>query len=137
MITMRLKLASIGDLPTTSTLTPATPGAACLVTTPVSPVLTRRCRNRNGRTSPNVNRNFDLPFIGFSALGQPDNGRLPTDRPHVFKLSGAYAYDWSQTNTTEVSGFTTIQSGTPVSTRFTLFGVAGSVLEWSRRSWSH
>jgi hypothetical protein len=82
----------------------------------------------NGRTSPNVNRNFDLPFIGFSALGQPDNGRLPTDRPHVFKLSGAYAYDWSRTNSTEISGFTTMQSGTPVSTRFTLFGVTGQFL---------
>ena len=84
--------------------------------------------DENGRTSPNVNRNFDLPFIGFSALGQPDNGRLPTDRPHVFKFSGAYSHDWSQTNSTEISGFTTLQSGTPVSTRFTLFGVAAQFL---------
>jgi hypothetical protein len=84
--------------------------------------------DENGRTSPNVNRNFDLPFIGFSALGQPDNGRLPTDRPHVFKFSGAYSHDWSRTNSTEISGFTTIQSGTPVSTRFTLFGVAAQFL---------
>ena len=81
-----------------------------------------------GRNSPNVNRNFDLPFIGFSALGQPDNGRLATDRPHVFKLSGAYAQDWSPTNTTEISGFTTAQSGTPVSTRFTFAGVGGQFL---------
>ena len=84
--------------------------------------------DENGRTSPNVNRNFDLPFIGFSALGKPDNGRLPTDRPHVFKLSGAYEVPWSQTNSTEISGFTTIQSGTPLSTRFTLFGVAAQFL---------
>ncbi len=84
--------------------------------------------DENGRTSPNVNRNFDLPFIGFSALGQPDNGRLPTDRPHVVKFSGAYAHNWSKTNSTELSGFTTFQSGTPVSTRFTLFGVAAQFL---------
>lgn len=84
--------------------------------------------DENGRTSPNVNRNFDLPFIGFSALGKPDNGRLPTDRPHVFKFSGAYAFNWSGTNSTELSGFTTMQSGTPVSTRFTLFGVAAQFL---------
>ncbi len=81
-----------------------------------------------GRTSPNVNRNFDLPFIGFSGLGQPDNGRLPTDRPHVFKLYGAYEIPWSSTNSTEISGFTTAASGTPLTTRYTVFGVAGQIL---------
>ncbi|MGE3466938.1 MAG: carboxypeptidase regulatory-like domain-containing protein, partial [Pyrinomonadaceae bacterium] len=62
--------------------------------------------DENGRTSPNVNRNFDLPFIGFSGLGQPDTGRLPTDRPHQFKAYGAYEIPWSNTNSTEISGFT-------------------------------
>jgi hypothetical protein len=81
-----------------------------------------------GRTSPNVNRNFDLPFIGFSALGQPDNGLLPTDRPHSFKLAGAYTYDWGGSNATEFSGFTTIASGTPITTRFTFEGVTGQIL---------
>lgn len=81
-----------------------------------------------GRLSPNVNRNFDLPFIGFTSQGQPDNGRLATDRPHVFKFTGAYEIPWSRTNSTEISGFTTLQSGTPVTTRFTLFGVAGQIL---------
>ncbi len=81
-----------------------------------------------GRNSPNVNRNFDLPFIGFSALGSPDDGRLATDRPHSFKLSGSYNYEWSKTNSTEISGFTLAQSGTPVTTRFTLYGVAGQIL---------
>lgn len=81
-----------------------------------------------GRNSPNVNRNFDLPFIGFSALGSPDDGRLATDRPHSFKISGSYNYEWSKTNSTEISGFTLAQSGTPVTTRFTLYGVAGQIL---------
>lgn len=81
-----------------------------------------------GRTSPNVNRNFDLPFIGFSGLGQPDNGRLPTDRPHVFKMFGAYEIPWSSTNTTEISAFTNFSSGTPLTTRYTVFGVAGQIL---------
>lgn len=81
-----------------------------------------------GRTSPNVNRNFDLPFIGFSGLGQPDDGRLPTDRPHVFRAYGAYEIPWSRNNSTELSGFTTIQSGTPLTTRYTVFGVAGQIL---------
>ncbi len=84
--------------------------------------------DEDGRTSPNVNRNFDLPFIGFTASGQPDNGRLPTDRPHSFKLSGAYTYDWGGNNATEFSGFTVIQSGTPRTTRFTFLGVAGQIL---------
>lgn len=69
-----------------------------------------------GRTSPGVNRFFDLPFIGFTAAGTPDNGRLATDRPHVFNAYGAYILDWggSKSNSTEFSGFTTVQSGTPV-----------------------
>jgi hypothetical protein len=83
-----------------------------------------------GRTSPNVNRNFDLPFIGFSALGKPDDGRLATDRPHSFNISGAYTFGWmgSRTNSTEISGLQLIQSGTPLTTRFIFDGVAGQIL---------
>lgn len=81
-----------------------------------------------GRTSPNVNRNFDLPFIGFSALGEPDNGRLPTDRPHAFKFAGAYTYKWSGNNETDFSGFFYAASGTPITTRFTFDGVTGQIL---------
>lgn len=68
-----------------------------------------------GRTSPGVNRFFDLPMIGFTARGERDNGRLATDRPHVFNAYGAYIFDWmgSKTNSTELSFFTTAQSGTP------------------------
>jgi len=71
-----------------------------------------------GRTDPGVTRAFDLPFIGFTAEGQPDNGRLPTDRPHVFNIYGAYIFDWlgSKTNSTEISAFQTIASGTPMTT---------------------
>lgn len=84
--------------------------------------------DENGRTSPNVNRNFDLPFIGFAGNGQPDNGRLATDRPHSFKVSGAYTYNWGGNNATELSGFSIIQSGTPRSTRFTFLGVGAQFL---------
>lgn len=71
-----------------------------------------------GRLSPGVNRFFDLPFVGFTASGQPDNGRLATDRPHVFKASGTYSFDWFRSNatSTDLSFFTTIQSGTPITT---------------------
>jgi hypothetical protein len=72
----------------------------------------------NGRLSPGVSRAFDLPFIGFTATGEPDNGRLPTDRPHVFNIYGAYIFDWigSKSNSTEFSAFQTLTSGTPMTT---------------------
>lgn len=84
--------------------------------------------DENGRTSPNVNRNFDLPFIGFSGQGRPDNGRLPTDRPHVFKVYGGYELPFTPTQSLELSGFTQFASGTPVTTRYTVFGVGGQIL---------
>ncbi|MGI9108198.1 MAG: TonB-dependent receptor [Pyrinomonadaceae bacterium] len=86
--------------------------------------------DEGGRVSPNVNRFFDLPFLGFTANGQPDNGRLATDRPHVFKFYGAYTLDWAEQlgfgagNSTEFSGFTTAQSGTPLTTIFTFFSAS-------------
>ena len=90
--------------------------------------------DEDGRTSPNVNRNFDLPIVGFTALGVPDNGRLATDRPHVFKFYGAYTLDYNSQfglgsgNSTEFSAFTTAQSGTPLTTRFTAFSIDNSIL---------
>ena len=78
----------------------------------------------NGRTSPGVSRAFDLPFIGFTAKGEPDNGRLQTDRPHVFNVYGSYIFNWmgSKTNTTELSAFQTITSGTPQTS--TIYGAS-------------
>ena len=77
-----------------------------------------------GRLAPGVSRAFDLPFIGFTATGQKDNGRLQTDRPHVFNIFGAYIYDWfgSKSNSTELSAFQTITSGQPQTT--TIFGAS-------------
>ncbi|CAN5511413.1 TonB-dependent receptor [soil metagenome] len=76
----------------------------------------------DGRLAPGVSRAFDLPFIGFTAEGKPDNGPLPTDRPHVFNVYGAYIVDWmgSRTNSTELSVFQTVTSGTPMTT--SIFG---------------
>jgi hypothetical protein len=78
----------------------------------------------NGRLSPGVSRAFDLPFIGFTAKGVPDNGRLQTDRPHVFNIFGSYILDWkgTRTNSTEFSAFQTITSGTPQTT--TIYGAS-------------
>jgi hypothetical protein len=76
-----------------------------------------------GRTSPGVNRFFDLPFVGFTADGKPDNGRLATDRPHVFNAYGGYTIPWSGKNSTEVGFFTTAQSGTPLTSLFSFYSV--------------
>lgn len=75
-----------------------------------------------GRQAPGVSRAFDLPFIGFTAEGKPDNGPLPTDRPHVVNLYGAYVFDWFKkgSNSTEIAAFQTFSSGTPMTT--SIFG---------------
>lgn len=79
--------------------------------------------NGLARSDPGVNRSFDLPFIGGTARGESDSGRLATDRPHVFNAYGAYIFDWkgSKTHSTEFSAFQTFQSGTPQTTLITFF----------------
>jgi hypothetical protein len=83
-----------------------------------------------GRASPNVNRFFDLPFLGYNALGEEDNGLLATDRPHVFKAYGGYSWNWfgNSSNRTTVSAFTTYQSGTPLTTMYSLYSVTSAIL---------
>jgi hypothetical protein len=83
-----------------------------------------------GRTSPNVNRFFDLPPLGFTADGDPDNGLLATDRTHVFKAYGGYTYGWdgNGVNRTTISSFTTIQSGTPLTTIYNLYSLGTTIL---------
>lgn len=78
----------------------------------------------DGRLAPGVSRAFDLPFIGFTATGEKDNGRLQTDRPHVFNIYGAYIFNWmgSKTNSTEIVGFQTVTSGQPQTT--TIYGAS-------------
>lgn len=84
-----------------------------------------------GRTAPNVNRFFDLPFLGYTANGVADNGLLATDRPHVFKAFGGYTFNWndSKTNTTDFSFFTSIQSGTPLTTQYNFYNATAILNE--------
>ncbi len=78
--------------------------------------------DERGRSSPNVNRFFDLPFLGFDVNGNPDNGRLATDRPHAVKLFGGYTIDWfNRNNSTDFTAAFLGTSGTPVSTQASLF----------------
>jgi hypothetical protein len=81
--------------------------------------------DEEGRLSPNVNRYFDQPHAGWTMAGGPDNGVLPTDRPHVLKFYGAYSLDWNKrfdmgNQSTEFQLFSTVQSGTPLTSFVTL-----------------
>jgi hypothetical protein len=90
--------------------------------------------DEDGRLSPNVNRFFDQPQAGWTISGGPDNGVLPTDRTHVLKFYGSYALDWNkrfgfgQGNTTEFQVFTTVASGTPLTSTVSLNNVDFIVL---------
>jgi hypothetical protein len=46
--------------------------------------------DENGRNSPNVGRSFDYPLMAFDGNGDVVLGRLPTDRPHQFKVQAYY-----------------------------------------------
>lgn len=81
--------------------------------------------DENGRLSPGVTRYFDLPWVGFTAAGTPDNGLLATDRPHVFKYRGTYTMDWwgSKTNSTDFTVFGFAESGIPITSFVDVFGI--------------
>jgi hypothetical protein len=67
----------------------------------------------NNRPGGNVNRYFDLDEAMFDAHGNIGPfGRLPTDRPHAFKLYGSYQFKFG----TEIGTFFRVTSGTPVTT---------------------
>ena len=90
-----------------------------------------------GRVSPNVSRLFDLPFQAFTLDGDPIDGRLPTDRPHVFKFYGAYTANWGGSQSTEFSGFTTAASGTPLTSVITFYNLNPTVVKWFGRLGPH
>jgi outer membrane receptor protein involved in Fe transport len=50
--------------------------------------------DENGRSQPNVSRAFDLPYGNFDSKGNNVYGVLNTDRPHAFKLFGAFPLNW-------------------------------------------
>jgi hypothetical protein len=68
--------------------------------------------DENNRNSPSVNRFFDGQFYSFDQYGQPVFGRLQTDRPHVFKIEGAYDLPWG----TGIGLYYLAESGTPMQT---------------------
>lgn len=90
--------------------------------------------DEEGRTDPNVNRYFDQPHAGFTAAGGPDNGRLATDRPHVFKVEGSYSLGWDKfglwkSNTTDFGVFSFIQTGSVITSFVNINNISQIVLE--------
>jgi hypothetical protein len=54
-------------------------------------------KDGTGRNSPNVERNFDTWYLAYDKALAPIDGVLATDRPHVFKLYGAYTLPFGLT----------------------------------------
>jgi outer membrane receptor protein involved in Fe transport len=69
--------------------------------------------DENGRTSPNVNRYFDLPWLAYTEQGKMAEGRLATDRPHTLKFFGAYSLK-SMLGSTTFSPSMQLWSGAPL-----------------------
>ena len=75
--------------------------------------------DENGRTSPNVDRNFDGLYMSFDQTGKPLYGRLPTDRPFTLKTTTTYDLPWG----TNLGAFFFLASGQPLSQQVTVVGV--------------
>ena len=78
--------------------------------------------DEEGRAEPSIERFFDDPITAYSGEGKLNNGRLATDRPHVFKFNAAYTLDWNKrfgfgsNHSTDFQLFQVVQSGTPITT---------------------
>ncbi len=74
-----------------------------------------------GRSSPNVDRAFDEPFMSFDASGKVIDGPLATDRPHSIKGFGYYRLKWWKMESW--LGVNQVwYSGTPISTYVSVWG---------------
>lgn len=69
--------------------------------------------DENGRDDPSVERYFDMPWQYATQQGKLAEGRLATDRPHTFKLFGAYVLN-SKVGATTLSPNIQLYSGTPL-----------------------
>ena len=65
------------------------------------------------RPGGNANRDYDSDEVMFDSHGKFLYGRLETDRPHVLKIYGSYAFKWG----TELGLRFYAGSGTPITTR--------------------
>lgn len=66
--------------------------------------------DENGRTDPNIGRNFDYPLMSFNERGESVLGVLATDRTHQFKTQ--FLYDFPFGTSVGVNQY--VASGVPV-----------------------
>jgi len=72
--------------------------------------------DEDGRTSPNVNRYFDVPWLGYTEKGKMAEGLLATDRPHTLKFFGGYTAK-SILGATTISPNVQLYSGIPLTSQ--------------------
>jgi len=72
-----------------------------------------------GRRSPNVERYFDMWHLHRTQTMEDATGKLPTDRPHQFKVYGSYTFDFGLT----IGFYSYAMSGTPVSRQVSINSV--------------
>jgi len=77
--------------------------------------------DEHGRKSPSVERFLDAWFLTYNQYGNEERGVLPTDRPHQFKVYGAYTFDFGLT--LGLNAFA--MAGTPLQTEMYLNGIQG------------
>lgn len=75
--------------------------------------------DEDGRNSPNVNRYYDMPWVGVMQNGKYAYGDLATDRPHTFKLFGGYTLR-SKAGETTFAPVVSLFSGIPITTEANL-----------------
>jgi hypothetical protein len=74
-----------------------------------------------GRSSPNVDRAFDEPWMQFDAHGKAIDGPLATDRPHTFKGYGYYRLKFGRHES--MFGLSqNVYSGSPITTYYDTYG---------------
>ncbi len=81
-----------------------------------------------GRNSPNVNRLWDNTMMSYNPQQQAVFGELNSNRPHQFKLSGAYDFKFGLS----VGAFWILQSGLPNTTVFRASGGGYPVFPYGR-----
>jgi hypothetical protein len=90
------------------------------INTPTTGVTSATAQQQGGsiaRPGGNATRGWDLAEYMFDSQGNLNvEGRLATDRPHVFKLYGSKQFNWSSLNATDVGLFFYGGSGTPLTT---------------------
>jgi hypothetical protein len=80
------------------------------------------------RNSPNVETNFDTWYLAYDKNLNAIDGPLATDRPHVFKLYGAYTFPFRLT----IGALVNAMSGTPFTEYWNIEG--GNFMPYNREN---